>query len=62
MKDRNERIEWYRSYCKHYKPQGAKIKCLSGVDIDKMQRVKTTESGLKWGPCIEGHLLENVCS
>ena len=62
MKDREERIEWFRNYCVHYKPRGSKIECTAGAEIDKLQRVRARPDGLKWAPCIEGHLLENACA
>jgi hypothetical protein len=62
VKDREERIQFEMGYCQHYHPQGAKIICTAGVDLDKLQRVPAPlPSGgtLKCGPCIGGHVLEN---
>ncbi len=60
MKEREEHIEFAMNYCQHYHPRpGAEIGCGAGVDIRKMQRVPTGPKGIKWGPCIGGHTLEN---
>ena len=57
MKDREETIAFAMNYCQHYKPQGAKTVCAAGADIKNIQRVATGPKSIKWGPCIEGHLL-----
>jgi hypothetical protein len=33
--------------------------CKAGVDLKSMQRVPTGEKQIKWGPCIDGHTLDN---
>lgn len=46
------------NYCQHYNPRGAKTECRAGCDIANLKRVQTRpEKPIKWGPCIEGHLL-----
>ena len=62
MNSRDEHIAFAMNYCQHYKTaSGAKITCAVGCDIGKLQRVQTRpEVSIKWGPCIEGHLLPNV--
>jgi hypothetical protein len=59
MKDRELTIAFEMNYCQHYKPQGSKIICTVGMDIRSLQRVATKPDGIKWGPCIGGHTLEN---
>ncbi len=62
MKSRDEHIAFAMNYCQHYTTaSGANITCAAGCDIRKLQRVQTRpDSTIKWGPCIEGHLLPNV--
>jgi hypothetical protein len=60
MKTREDTIAFARNYCQHYDPQPRGKGCKAGMPIDKIQTVKTGEKGLKWGPCIEGHLLPDV--
>lgn len=61
MKDRDGHIAFARNYCQHYKPQGAKTICAAGCDIANIKRTQTrADSTVKWGPCIEGHLLPDV--
>jgi hypothetical protein len=60
MKDREQTIAFAMNYCQHYNPQGIRKQCRVGADIKTIQCVVTKPSGLKWGPCIEGHLLPNA--
>lgn len=60
MNDREQTIAFAMNYCQHYDPQGRKTRCRAGADIDAIQSVVTKPGGLKWGPCIEGHLLPNA--
>lgn len=57
MKDREQTIAFAMNYCQHYNPQGVRNQCRAGADIQAIQCVITKTGGLKWGPCIEGHLL-----
>lgn len=59
MKTRQDRIDFHRNYCVHYDPQPGKPKvgCKAGQDIGNIQCVTTTK-GMKWGPCIGGHELD----
>ena len=60
MKDRESHIEFDRNYCTHYKPRpGAGTYCDAGLDTQKLQRVATKPNGIKCGPCIKGHTLDN---
>jgi hypothetical protein len=61
IKARRERtIEFEMTYCRHYESgKGAKMTCAAGMDIDNIKKVATGKKQIKWGPCIEGHLLEN---
>lgn len=48
------------NYCQHYgRGKGSDMICKAGMDLKTMQRVPTKPKGIKWGPCIEGHTLEN---
>lgn len=58
MTDREKSIEFHRNYCVHYNPQGTETDCDAGMDIKKIQSVKTTK-GIAWGPCIGGHTLDD---
>lgn len=63
MKTREELIAFEMNYCQHYKKgKGADMICDAGVDLKTFQRVATGTKGIKWGPCIEGHTLENPTS
>ena len=60
MKTREERIAFDMNYCQHYgHGSGADMVCTAGCDIKTVRCVPTGKSGIKWGPCIEGHLLDN---
>src|SRR5690348_16372107 len=60
MKSRESTIAFEMNYCQHYKRgDGADMVCSAGVDLKTMQKVATGKKGIKWGPCIEGHTLEN---
>jgi len=54
MKDRESTIAFEMNYCQHYKPLGANINCLAGVDIDKKFDSKTPGI-FKRIPCHKGH-------
>lgn len=58
MKDRQQRIDFHRNYCVHYTPREGNG-CAAGQDIKAIKCVATDEKGIKWGPCIGGHTLEN---
>lgn len=60
MKEREELIEWHRNYCIHYQPR--EPLCGAGVDTRTVKRVPAGTKGYTWGPCIEGHTLEDPCS
>jgi len=66
MKDREERIAWRMNYCQHYAPkpgwkQADRSKdCEAGCDIANIKRAQIPGKALKWGPCIEGHLLPDA--
>lgn len=63
MKAREERIQFHMNYCQHYKRgKGADMVCTAGMDLKTLQKVPTGTRGIKWGPCIEGHTLENPTS
>lgn len=63
MKSREEIIEFDMQYCEHYaRGIGADMACKAGMDIKSIQKVATGARGTKWGPCIEGHTLENPTS
>ena len=57
MKDREQIIAFEMNYCQHYNPQGIRKQCRAGAAIEIIQCAVTKPGGLKWGPCIEGHLL-----
>lgn len=57
MQDREQTIAFAMNYCQHYNPLGIHKGCRAGADIKAIQCVVTKPGGLKWGPCIEGHLL-----
>ncbi len=60
MKPREETIAFEMNYCQHYKRgKGADMICTAGIDLKTFQKVATGTRGIKWGPCIEGHTLEN---
>lgn len=61
MKDREEHIEFHMNYCQHYgrKEGSADMECKAGMNLKEVQKVPTGDKGYKWGPCIEGHVLEN---
>lgn len=60
MKSREERIAWDMQYCQHYtRDKGADMKCSVGMDLNKIKTVATGTKGYKWGPCIDGHTLDN---
>lgn len=59
--ERQKRIDFDRNYCTHYcsRPGSmGNITCLAGCDIRATQRVELPD-GMKWGPCIGGHTLED---
>lgn len=50
-------------YCQHYqRGKGVDMICTAGVDLKAFQHVATGKKGIKWGPCIDGHTLENPTS
>lgn len=60
MKTREETIAFDMNYCQHYwRGIGADMVCTAGVDLKTLRRVPTGVRSIKWGPCIEGHTLEN---
>ena len=60
MKTREETITFGMNYCQHYKNgKGADMVCTAGMNLKTMQRVATGAMRIKWGPCVEGHTLEN---
>ncbi|MES2597217.1 MAG: hypothetical protein V4662_17855 [Verrucomicrobiota bacterium] len=58
-KARLDSIDFHRRYCVHYEPRESKTGC--GLDLER-PHVAVGDKGMKWGPCIEGHLLESPCS
>lgn len=60
MKEREESIEFHRSYCVHYEPR--EHLCGAGVDQRTIQKVPAGPNGFPWGPCIYGHTLEDPCA
>ena len=60
MKDREELIAFHRNYCIHYDPRGSKCSCDAGVELKPEQKVVTDKPPIRWGPCIGGHVLEDV--
>lgn len=60
MKTREERIAFDMNYCQHYgRGSGADMICKAGMDLNSIKRVPTGANQIKWGPCIEGHTLQN---
>lgn len=60
MKTREERIQFEMNYCQHYgRGKGADMVCNAGMDLKTVQCVPTGGSSIHWGPCIEGHKLDN---
>jgi hypothetical protein len=60
MRDREKTIQFEMNYCQHYKRgKGADMVCSAGVDLKTLVKVPVGEKQIKWGPCIEGHTLEN---
>lgn len=60
MKDREETIKFEMNYCQHYgRGKGADMICKAGMDLNTIKKVPTGAKGILWGPCIEGHTLEN---
>lgn len=60
MKDREATIAFEMNYCQHYKNgKGAGMVCTAGMNLETIKRVSTGPKAIKWGPCIEGHLLAN---
>lgn len=60
MKQREERIAFEMNYCQHYKRgKGADMVCSAGMDIETIKSVPVGKNQIRWGPCIEGHLLKN---
>lgn len=58
MTDREGTIAFEMNYCQHYtRGKGADMICKAGVN--PLPRVAVGEKQIKWGPCIEGHTLEN---
>lgn len=58
MRDREKTIEFEMNYCQHYKRgKGADMVCNAGIDLNTLKKVSTGERQIKWGPCIEGHML-----
>lgn len=63
MKTREECIAFEMNYCQHYtRGKGADMICSAGMDIEAIKRVPTGKKKIKWGPCIEGHLLDDPTS
>lgn len=64
MKDREERIAWRMGYCQHYHPKpGMKLRetsCSVGCDTTVIQKAAIPGKTMKWGPCIDGHLLPDA--
>lgn len=52
------------NYCQHYHPKpGAKLSdtsCSVGCDTRTIQKAQIPGKSLKWGPCIDGHLLPDA--
>lgn len=59
MNDRQDTIDFHRNYCVHYQPR--ETVCGAGVSDAERPRVATGPKGIKWGPCIGGHTLDNPC-
>lgn len=60
MKTREETIAFDMNYCQHYgRGKGADMVCSAGMDLKTIKKVPTGKDQIKWGPCIEGHTLEN---
>jgi hypothetical protein len=60
MKDREATIAFEMNYCQHYtRGKGADMICRAGMDLKVIQRVATKPNGIKWGPCIGGHTLDD---
>lgn len=60
MKDREEHIAFAMNYCQHYAPKPGAKGCAAGCAIDTIQKAEIPGKRLKWGPCIDGHLLPNA--
>ena len=60
MKDREERIAWRMNYCQHYDPHPGRKGCKAGCDINAIQHAEIPGKRIKWGPCIDGHLLPDA--
>lgn len=58
--ERQSAIDFHRNYCVHYQPREAQ--CGAGVSNEDRPRVPAGPQGIKWGPCIEGHTLEDPTS
>lgn len=60
MKSREEHIRFEMNYCQHYaRGKGADMICKAGMDLKTIKNVATGDKQIKWGPCIEGHTLDN---
>lgn len=57
MNRRQQSIDFHRNYCVHYQPRESQ--CGAGVSNDERPRVKVGAKGIPWGPCVEGHLLDD---
>lgn len=58
--NREKTIQFELNYCQHYtRGAGADMICKAGMDLKTIKRVPTGDKQIKWGPCIEGHTLEN---
>jgi hypothetical protein len=66
MINREHTIAHVMNYCQHYgrsKKDHRIMVCKAGMDLHEIQCVETGGvSKMKWGPCIEGHLLKDPCS
>ena len=63
MKTREERIAHEMNYCQNYdRGEGASMVCSAGCDIKAVQKIKVGDRGITWGPCIEGHTLQDPLS
>lgn len=62
MKTREETIEFEMAYCQHYTRGKGTMVCAKGMNLEQVQVVNSGKKQYKWGPCIEGHTLDDPTS
>lgn len=62
MKDREQTIAFEMNYCQHYRRgKGSDMTCGAGMDL-KTTQIAHVDGGMRWGPCIGGHTLDDPLS